>query len=126
MDNDLKELLQSVIRAELVPVNERLERIETEQQEMKQELQGIKQEQQGMKQELHEIKQELQEVKEEQLGMKQDLLEMKQDQVLIKRVVLETNDRLKNVETILENQHRIIELLSARSIQQEAELKRIK
>lgn len=119
MDNDLKALLQSVIRAELVPVNERLERIETEQQGMKQELQGIKQEQQGMKQELQEIKQE-------QQGMKQDLLEMKQDQVLIKRAVLETNDRLKNVETILENQHRIIELLSARSIQQEAELKRIK
>lgn len=105
MDNDLKVLLQSVIRAELVPVNERLERIETEQQGMKQ---------------------ELQEIKEEQQEMKQDLLEMKQDQVLIKRAVLETNDRLKNVETILENQHRIIELLSARSIQQEAELKRIK
>jgi len=105
MDNDLKALLQSVIRSELVPVNERLERIETEQQGMKQ---------------------ELQEVKEEQQGMKQDLLEIKQDQALIKRAVLETNDRLKNVETILENQHRIIELLSARSIQQEAELKRIK
>ncbi|WP_334073028.1 MULTISPECIES: hypothetical protein [Paenibacillus] len=49
MDNGLKELLQSVIRAELVPVNERLERIEIEQQGMKEELQGMKQEQQGMK-----------------------------------------------------------------------------
>lgn len=91
MDNGLKEILRSVFKEELEPINERLdrfderfERFETEQQEMK------------------------------------------QDQELIKRAVLETNDRLKNVESILENQHRIIELLSTRSIQQEAELKRIK
>ncbi|MFC6651186.1 hypothetical protein ACFTAO_19960 [Paenibacillus rhizoplanae] len=90
MDNDLVQLLRSVIREELVPVkaelgtvNERLDRIETEQQNMK------------------------------------------QDQEQIKRAVLETNDRLINVESLLENQHRIIELLSARSIEQEAKLKRI-
>lgn len=90
MDNDLVQVLRSVIREELVPVkaelgtvNERLDRIETEQQNMK------------------------------------------QDQEQIKRAVLETNDRLINVESLLENQHRIIELLSARSIEQEAKLKRI-
>ncbi|MNJ05789.1 hypothetical protein D3C73_1673540 [compost metagenome] len=49
-----------------------------------------------------------------------------EEQELIKRAVLETNERLINVESILENQHRIIELLSARSIEQEAQLKRIK
>lgn len=83
MDNGLKEILRSVIKEELQPINGQLIELKTEQQLMK------------------------------------------QDQELIKRAVLETNDRLINVESILENQHRIIELLSTRSIQQEADLKRI-
>ncbi|WP_339256359.1 hypothetical protein [Paenibacillus sp. FSL P2-0136] len=104
MDNDLVQVLRSVFREELEPVkaelgtvNERLDRIETEQQNMKQDQQTIK----------------------------QDLQTMMQDQEQIKRAVLETNERLINVESLLENQHRIIELLSARSIEQEAKLKRI-
>lgn len=91
MDNGLKEILRSVIKEELEPINERLDRFDE-------------------RFERFETEQQL----------------MKQDQELIKRAVLETNDRLINVESILENQHRIIELLSTRSIQQEAELKRIK
>ncbi|MNO07301.1 hypothetical protein D3C76_1851590 [compost metagenome] len=58
--------------------------------------------------------------------MKQDIQEIKEDQHLIKRAVLDTNERVMKMESVLENQHRIIELLSTRSIQQEAELKRIK
>ncbi|WP_150268261.1 hypothetical protein [Paenibacillus tepidiphilus] len=84
MDNDLAQLLRSVIREELTPVNERLDRLESDQQIIK------------------------------------------QDQELIKRAVLETNERVIKIESLLENQHRIIELLSARSIEQEAQLKRIK
>lgn len=49
-----------------------------------------------------------------------------EDQHLIKKAVLDTNERVMRMESNLENQHRIIELLSTRSIQQEAELKRIK
>lgn len=98
MDNDLAQLLRSVIREELEPVNERLERMETEQSSMKQDLQAVK----------------------------QDLQAVIQDQELIKRAVLETNERVIRVESILENQHSIIELLSARSIEQEAQIKRIK
>lgn len=55
----------------------------------------------------------------------QRLTRIEDDQQLIKRAVLDTNERLINVESLLENQHRIIELLSARSIEQEAKLKRI-
>lgn len=91
MNNELKEILQSVIREELKPVNEQLQELRTEQQ-----------------------------------AIKQDIQEIKEDQHLIKSAVLDTNERVMNMESILENQHRIIELLSARSIQQEAELKRIK
>ena len=97
MDNDLAKLLRSVIREELEPVNERLERIETEQTSLKQDVQTLK----------------------------QDVQLVKQDQELIKRAVLDTNERVIRMESILENQHRIIELLSARSIEQEALIKRI-
>lgn len=54
------------------------------------------------------------------------LSRIEEDQHLIKRAVLDTNERVMRIESVLENQHRIIELLSTRSIQQEAELKRIK
>lgn len=52
-----------------------------------------------------------------------DRLELEQTQ--IKQAVLETNETVKRIEVIQEQQHRIIELLSARSIEQEAKIKRI-
>jgi len=72
------------------------------------------------------VNERLERIETEQQNMKQDQQTMMQDQELIKRAVLETNERVINIESILENQHRIIELLSARSIEQEAPLKRIK
>ncbi|SDO62004.1 hypothetical protein SAMN04487897_11822 [Paenibacillus sp. yr247] len=53
-----------------------------------------------------------------------DRLELEQSQ--IKQAVLETNETVKRMEVIQEQQHTIIELLSARSIEQEAKLKWIK
>lgn len=105
MDNELAELLRSVIKEELTPVNERMDRFD---------------------QRFDRIDERFEQVDQRLDRLENEQHAMKQDQELIKRAVLETNDRLKNVESILENQHKIIELLSARSIQQEAELKRIK
>ncbi|MDQ0918566.1 hypothetical protein [Paenibacillus sp. V4I5] len=74
LDNDLKEALTALLRAELSPVIDRLDRMELEQAQ-------------------------------------------------IKQAVLETNETVKRMELIQEQQHTIIELLSARSIEQEAKLK---
>ncbi|KOS64257.1 hypothetical protein FJQ98_10350 [Lysinibacillus agricola] len=52
-----------------------------------------------------------------------EIVEFEQQQ--IKQAVLETNEKVNRLVTIQESQHRIIELLSARSIQHEAELKRM-
>lgn len=52
-----------------------------------------------------------------------EVIEVEQQQ--IKQAVLETNEKVNRLEAIQESQHRIIELLSVRSIQQEAELKRL-
>ncbi|MGO4269908.1 hypothetical protein AB4Z22_08705 [Paenibacillus sp. TAF58] len=74
LDNDLKQALSELLRAELSPVIERLDRLELEQAQ-------------------------------------------------IKQAVLETNETVKRMELIQEQQHTIIELLSARSIEQEAKIK---
>lgn len=58
--------------------------------------------------------------------IRKDQQEMKQEQQQIKLAVIETNEAVKRLESIQKSQHNIIELLSARSIQHEAELKRIK
>ncbi|KOP77997.1 hypothetical protein AMS59_14205 [Lysinibacillus sp. FJAT-14745] len=52
-----------------------------------------------------------------------EVVEFEQQQ--IKQAVLETNEKVNRLAVIQESQHRIIELLSARSIQHEAELKRM-
>lgn len=97
MDNDLVQVLRFVIREELEPVNQRLEGMEVGQQGIKQDLIRISDNQEKIMVDLE----------------------------MVKSAVLDTNERLINVESLLENQHRIIELLSARSIEQEAKLKRI-
>jgi tetrahydromethanopterin S-methyltransferase subunit G len=52
-----------------------------------------------------------------------EIVEFEQQQ--IKQAVLETNEKVNRLAVIQESQHRIIELLSARSIQHEAEVKKI-
>ncbi|MCD9022507.1 hypothetical protein [Cohnella silvisoli] len=71
-----------------------------------------------------EWKEDLRSVIQEEILPRLDWIE--NEQALIKRTVLETNDSVKRLEAIQESQHRIIELLSVRSIEQEAQLKRIK
>lgn len=108
MDNGLKEWLQAFMNQfekRFDSVDQRLDGIDRR-------LTGIEEEQTLMKQDIN--------------GIKQDVQEIKEDQHLIKSAVLDTNERVMKMESVLENQHSIIELLSARSIQQEAELKRIK
>ncbi|KRE97972.1 hypothetical protein ASG89_29155 [Paenibacillus sp. Soil766] len=83
MDNEMKESLTTLLRAELSPVFEQL------------------------------------------VGMNTRLDKLEIEQSQIKQAVLETNEIVKRLENVQEQQHRIIELLSARSIEQEAKLKKI-
>ncbi|CAH1215905.1 hypothetical protein PAECIP111891_04335 [Paenibacillus allorhizoplanae] len=83
MDNEMKESLTTLLRAELSPVFEQL------------------------------------------IGMNTRLDRLELEQSQIKQAVLETNEIVKRLENVQEQQHRIIELLSARSIEQEAKLKKI-
>lgn len=64
--------------------------------------------------------------------LKQILNELKEikgivsDVPLIRQAVLETNEIVKRLESNQERQERILELLSVRSIEQEADIKRLR
>lgn len=87
----------------------------------------------------NELKSDIQDVKSnanhrfDTLEMKMSLLEKKMatkddvaDIPAIKVAVFETNGTVKRIEATQEHHERILDLLSRRSIEQEAELKRIK
>lgn len=79
--------------------------------------------------EQQEMKKDIASISKEQREMKQDIAEIKKDTKDIsamKVAVLETNNRVKKIETKLDKHERTLDLLSRRSIDQEAELKSIK
>lgn len=75
--------------------------------------------------ELKKINQRLESVENRLVSLENRLEIIEIEQQQIKQAVLETNEKMNKLEAIQESQHRIIELLSVRSIQQEAELKRL-
>jgi predicted nucleic acid-binding Zn-ribbon protein len=79
-----------------------------------------------LNQQLEKMNSRLESVDEHLGHVDERLSRIEEDQHLIKKAVLDTNERVMKMEAVLENQHRIIELLSARSIEQEAHLKVIK
>jgi hypothetical protein len=74
---------------------------------------------------LEQILGEMQELTKRVGNIESDQQTMKEEQQQIKQAVLETNQVVKRMEVVQEQQHRIIELLSTRSIEQAAALKRI-
>lgn len=71
------------------------------------------------------FKQILDELKE----LKSDVKEIRavaSDITLIRQAVLETNETVKRIESNQERQERILDILAVRSIEQEAEIKRLK
>ncbi|OCT13141.1 hypothetical protein A8709_20560 [Paenibacillus pectinilyticus] len=104
MDNAMKESMAALLRAELSPVFVRLDGIDSR-------LDGIDSRLGGVDSRLD--------------AMDSRLYRLELEQTQIKQAVLETNEIVKRLENVQEQQHRIIELLSARSIEQEAKLKKI-
>jgi flagellar capping protein FliD len=125
MNNELKEMLSAVIREELSPVVKRLDTIENRFDTMDTRLDSIETRLDTMDTRLETIETRLDtmDTRLETIETRLDTIEDEQQQ--IKQAVLETNATVKRIEVIQDQQHRIIELLSTRSIEQEAMLKRI-
>lgn len=78
---------------------------------------------------LNKILEQLNSISKEQQEMKRDIANMKENTVDIpamKVAILETNETVTRIESTQEKHERTLDLLSRRSIDQEAELKRIK
>lgn len=75
--------------------------------------------------ELKQMNQRLNSIENRLESVENQLAVIEVEQQQIKQAVLETNEKVNKLEAIQESQHHIIELLSVRSIQQEAELKRL-
>lgn len=105
MDNELKTMLQSVLNESLTPIKE--------------ELQNLNQRVGGIEQRVGSIESDLKTIKS-------DVAEIKTDNPLIKQAVLETSESVKRIESTREQHEHTLDLLARRSIDQEAELKRIK
>lgn len=95
MKNDIREMLQEVIREELKPVNEKLEVMENEMQGMR-----------------------------KQFSDKFETLEQKIDG--LHEQVAENAENIEIIKDVQERQEKTLDILSRRSIDQEAEIKRIK
>lgn len=111
-------MLQKILE-ELKEMNVEVKGMKTEQQLTNQRLTSLETKQQQTNQRLETI-----ETKQQQTNQRLDTI--KTEQTLIKQAVLETNDIVHRLELNQEKHERILDLLSRRSIEQEAELKKMK
>lgn len=115
--------------------SEILQKILDELAEIKNEQKLMRDEQLAMKEEQAEMKKEQKLMRDEQLSMKEEIFTIKEtmatkedvaDIPAMKVAIFEIADTVKRIESSQEKHERILDLLSRRSIEQEAELKRIK
>lgn len=114
-----KEALRSVLHEELGPFQVRLNNIEKHLENADKRLDSIENRLDNIENRLDNIEAEQKAIKAEQLLLKQAILETNAD-------VKELKIKMDKLEEIQMKQQQIIDLLSARSIQHEAELKQIK
>ncbi|MDU0205679.1 MULTISPECIES: hypothetical protein [Paenibacillus] len=132
MDNELKEALSAMLKAEFLPMYDKIDLMDRRMDGIENRLTGIDKRLDGINNHLIDIDIRLDGMDNHIIGIdtrldgidtRLDKLEIEQTQV--KQAVLETNATVKRIELIQEQQHSIIELLSARSIEHEAKIKRI-
>lgn len=126
LNNEMADLLRGILQEELAPVHQRLTAIEGDMAVLKQDVAGLKQDVAGLKQDVSVLKQDVAGLKQDVSVLKQDVAGLKQDMAQVMQASLETNQIVTRMEATQEGHERILDLLSRRSIEQEANLKRIK
>ncbi|MED4018461.1 hypothetical protein [Sutcliffiella cohnii] len=133
MEETLKKIL-----SELQNVNTRLDGIENGQQEMKRDISSLEQGQQEMKRNISSLEQGQQEMKRDISSLEQGQQEIKRDVSIIKdnlinglgpyfeRIEQHIDERADELKDTLEDQQRVIDILSVRSIKHESEIKDFK
>lgn len=125
----LKQILEELhdIKAEQQTTNQRLDKIETEQQTTNLRLDKIETQQHTTNLRLDRIETELTNIKENVAlvanDQKNNVINML---TKIDENITDVKSRVRNIENVQDRQHTVIDLLSTRSIQQEAELRELK
>src|SRR5699024_1169633 len=126
---DLKQDVQE-LKGSQQDMRQDVQELKGSQQDMKQDFQELKGSQQDLKQDLHGLKDNQQKMKQE-FSSRFDTIEQKLDGVQ-KQVaknaehIVVMRDNIGRMKVIQERQEKTIDLLSRRSIDQEAEIKQIK
>ncbi|RTE07891.1 hypothetical protein [Paenibacillus whitsoniae] len=118
MDHELKEVFRAVLKEELVPIIQRLDNIETRLENVEARLEKVEARLENVEVRLDKVEARL-----DNLEVRFDSVELEQSQM--KQAIMETNEAVKRIEKNQEQQQQLIELLSYRSIEQEAKLKRV-
>lgn len=157
---EFKEVLRAVLKEELAPVHQRLDKLERDMQEVKatlqrhddmihqliqivgatnakvdtldKKVQALDEKVQALDEKVQALDHRVQalETQVAVLDQKVSTLDEKvqtfaEEQTFMKQTLLETSDAVKRIESTLENHDRTLDVLARRSIEQEAELKRI-
>lgn len=114
----LKEILSGVndLKEEMTEVNTRLDRIETRLDHLEERMDRIEERMDRIEVRMDRIEERM-----DRAEMRLDQVEVEQQQM--KQAIFETNENVKLLLKTQKNQQHIIELLSVRSIEQEAALK---
>jgi tetrahydromethanopterin S-methyltransferase subunit G len=115
VSNELKDVLKTVIDEALVPMQELVVK----------RLDGIEQRLDGIEQRLDGIEQRLDLIEQKQDIIIDQVVQNSEDITIIKNEQQNIKETLIQIVQTQQNQHRIIELLAVRSIEQEAALKRV-
>jgi hypothetical protein len=115
VSDELKEVLKSVIDEAFVPIHELLEK----------QLGGIEQQFNGIEHRLDGIEHRLDLIEQKQDIIIDQVVQNSEDITIIKNDHQNSIEGLRQIVQTQENQHRIIELLAVRSIEQEAAFKRV-
>ena len=139
MTGDFKEALRSVLKEELAPVHQRLEKLERDMQEVKATLQhhdnmihqliqivgATNAKVDALDKKVQALDNRVQALETKVVTLDEKVQSLAEEQVFMKQTLLETSDIVKRIESTLENHDRTLDVLARRSIEHEAELKRI-
>lgn len=123
MDNELQQLLRSILKEELTPINERLGTIEKVTAGMKADIGQLKQDTAVMKKDIIRLKQDTQQLKGDTKQLKVDMVEIKLGQEKLQKNIIENLGEY--TEKMIEHNDNKAEVLNKRVFKLEAEMERV-
>ncbi|RAK22352.1 hypothetical protein B0I26_102344 [Anoxybacillus vitaminiphilus] len=116
MSQELKEMLRSVLKEELQPIHERLERLEEGQLRLEQNQQRLEERQQRLEERQQRLEERQQRLEENQLRLEKRQQHLEENQLRLEEkldhFIIETRSHFKKVEDELEQHRHMFELAS--------------